>query len=146
MVSNMKRILFVCTGNTCRSAMAEYICRQIASEQSIEVKAKSCGVAAFDGESASDNAILAVRELYSIDLTPHRAQLVTRKLIDWADVIFTMSARHADVLYGLFPECKDKIVCASPEIYDPFMQSVAVYKACAEQLHAQINRLVLGEK
>ena len=146
MVSSMKRILFVCTGNTCRSAMAEYICRQIASEQSIEVKAKSCGVAAFEGEHASDNAVLALKELYSIDLTPHRSRLAERDLVEWADVIFTMSARHADALLGLFPECESKIVCASPEICDPFMQSLTVYKACAEQLHAQINRLVLGEK
>ncbi len=141
----MKRILFVCTGNTCRSAMAQYICRHIADEYSLEIEAKSCGVAAFGGERASDNAVLAVKELYGVDLSPHAAQLVSRDLAAWADVIFTMSARHADAVCRFFPECKDKIVCASPEICDPFMQSLEVYKACAEQLYSQIKELILGE-
>lgn len=142
----MKRILFVCTGNTCRSAMAEYICRHIASEYSLELDSKSCGVAALDGARASDNALLAVKELYCIDLTTHTSQCIRQDLVQWADVIFTMSARHVDAVCRFFPECKDKIVCAQPEICDPFMQSLAVYKACARQLYSQIKALVLGEK
>jgi len=141
----MKQILFVCTGNTCRSAMAQYICEYIKNEYSLKINSKSCGVAAQCGQSASENAILALKQLYDIDLTSHLSQPITRDLVENADVIFTMSQRHADVICHFFPESEDKIVVAKPEVSDPFMQPLEVYKACAQQLYGQIKELVLGE-
>lgn len=137
----MKKILFVCTGNTCRSAMAEGICNALYSDK---FSSKSCGVAATC-ESASQNAILAVKELYDIDISSHESKLVTSELLEDADIVFAVSKRHADILISAFPEFEGKIIYAENDISDPFMQSLEVYKACAEELRQNIENLYKKE-
>ena len=132
------KVLFVCTGNTCRSAMAAAICNHIAKETSAEICADSCGVAAYPAP-ASQNAVLAVNELYGIDLKGHRAKMVNADLVGASDVIFAMTPRHALALLSAFPDCADKLVVADPEIVDPYMQDLSVYKACAKELCSQIK-------
>ncbi len=131
-------ILFVCTGNTCRSAMAQAICNHLAKEHNTEICADSCGVAAYPAP-ASHNAVLAVDELYGIDLSSHRAKMVDASLIEKADVVFAMTPRHAAALISLFPDCADKLTVAFPEICDPYMQPLSVYKECAKELYSQIK-------
>lgn len=142
----MKRILFVCTGNTCRSAMAKVICEHICRENSLDCEADSCGISTADCLPASQNAVLAVRQLYDIDLSSHRSKQVTDELVNWADIIFTMSKMHAEALSYYFPECKEKVVCAEPEISDPYMSNLNIYKLCASELYGQISKLILGER
>lgn len=137
-------ILFVCTGNTCRSAMAAAICNHLSKPSGAQICADSCGVAAYPAP-ASQNAILAVDELYGIDLKGHRAKMVNASLIEKADVIFAMTERHALALLSLFPECKDKLTVAFPEISDPYMQPLSVYKACASELCEQIEQQFFKE-
>ncbi len=131
-------ILFVCTGNTCRSAMASAICTYLAKERGAKICADSCGVAAYPAP-ASQNAVLAVDELYGIDLSEHTAKMVSADLVEKADVIFAMTARHAAALISLFPDCTDKLTVADPEIVDPYMQDLSVYKECAKELYLQIK-------
>ena len=131
-------ILFVCTGNTCRSAMAGAILNHLAKETGAKICADSCGVAAFPAP-ASQNAVLAVGELYGIDLSNHTAKMVNADLVDKADIIFAMTPRHAAALLSLFPETADKLVVADPEIVDPYMQNLSVYKDCAKELYSQIK-------
>ncbi len=131
-------ILFVCTGNTCRSAMAGAICNYLAKERGADISADSSGVAAYPAP-ASHNAVLAVDELFGIDLGSHRAKMVDASLIDKADVIFAMTPRHAATLISLFPNCADKLCLAEPEILDPYMQDLSVYKECAKELYSQIE-------
>lgn len=131
-------ILFVCTGNTCRSAMAGAILSHLAKENNADICADSCGVAAYPAP-ASHNAVLAVDELYGIDLKGHEAKMVSADLVDKADVIFAMTPRHAQALLSLFPECADKLTVANPEITDPYMQDLSVYKECAGELYSQIK-------
>lgn len=131
-------ILFVCTGNTCRSAMAGAICNHLAKETGADICSDSCGVAAYPAP-ASLNAVLAVDELHGINLKGHVAKMVNASLVENADVIFAMTPRHAAVLLSLFPECKDKLIIAEPEITDPYMQDLSVYKECAAELHSQIK-------
>ncbi len=141
----MKRILFVCTGNTCRSPMAKAICEYICSQNGLDCECDSCGITTADALSASENAVLAVKELYGIDLSNHRSKQVSDELIRRADIIFTMSRSHAEALMYYFPDCKGKIVCAEPEISDPYMSNLEVYKLCARELYEQISALVLKE-
>lgn len=137
----MKNILFVCTGNTCRSAMAAAIADKICLENALSFCADSCGLAAGQGSPASSGAVNALNELYGIDLSSHRSKLVTRELLDNADIIFAMSESHAAPILAL-PEYKDKVRIASPPISDPFMQPLEVYKACAKELYSQIETLL----
>lgn len=132
------KVLFVCTGNTCRSAMAAAICNYLAKEQGADICADSCGVAAYPAP-ASRNAVLAVDELFGIDLNGHVAKMVNADLVNEADVIFAMTPRHAGALISAFPDCVDKLVVADPEIVDPYMQDLSVYKACAKELCEQIK-------
>ena len=140
-MTNLKNVLFVCTGNTCRSAMARAIADKICLENSLSYSFDSCGLAALDGSFASDGAINALNELYGIDLTSHRSKQINRKLLDNADVVFTMSENHAMPIKSL-PEYKDKVRVANPPISDPYMQNIEVYKACAKELYSQIEALL----
>jgi protein-tyrosine-phosphatase len=88
------RLLFVCTGNTCRSPMAEAIARRRAAELGYEhVAVTSAGVGAFDGSPASGGALRAA-EAHDLDLSGHRSTFLTEEVAADADLILTMSPSH----------------------------------------------------
>ena len=95
------RLLFVCTGNTCRSPMAEVIAQKRIEEcgwKNVEVR--SAGIAAFDGDSASIGALRAAEE-NGLNLSHHRATFLTPEVMTWADLILVMSRRHLEVVSEL---------------------------------------------
>lgn len=138
----MKKIVFVCSGNTCRSPMAEGICKFLANEKKLDISASSCGLMASEENSASQNAVLAVRDLYGIDISGHYSKQASLEIFESADIIFAVGKRHADVISSYFPQFKEKIRVFSPEISDPFMQSLEVYKKCATKLYSQIEEFL----
>ena len=88
------RLLFVCTGNTCRSPMAHVIAeRMIGRLGWADAEVRSAGVAALPGSPASEGAIRAAAE-QGLDLTGHRGTPLSRGLLEWADLVLTMSADH----------------------------------------------------
>jgi protein-tyrosine-phosphatase len=88
------RLLFVCTGNTCRSPLAEAIARQRAAELGWRhVEVSSAGVAALDGSPASEGAVRTA-EAHGLDLSAHRSRLLTQRRAHEADLILTMSPDH----------------------------------------------------
>ncbi|MBB6453939.1 protein-tyrosine phosphatase [Salirhabdus euzebyi] len=99
----MKNILFVCTGNTCRSPMAEALVKH----KTNKIKARSAGIFAGHGQPASRGTTEALREKGI--LLRHQSQPVTQDLINWADLILTMTTNHKQSLVMQFPQVDDKV-------------------------------------
>ena len=131
-------ILFVCTGNTCRSPMAACLMDALCQEQNVpDVRCLSAGVNAWDGQPASTGAQHAM-EKRSLSLSSHRSQSVTPSLLGETDLIFCVSPRHEEALryqFGTLPACR----CFSPAIPDPFGGSDAEYEACAAAMETQLR-------
>ena len=138
------RLLFVCTGNTCRSPMAEAIARQLADERGLDVTASSAGTSAWDGAPASDGALLVALE-EGLDLSIHRAQVLSRDLVAAADLILVMSPHHGEraiVLGGegrthLLTDYAARTTTGRP-VQDPFGGELDLYRATLVELSSEM--------
>lgn len=122
----MKKILFICTGNTCRSSMAEVLFKKLTKEKGIEdIKVISAGLSAFTGDKASPNAIQVMKEM-GLDLSNHRARSLEPSLINEADLILTMTQGHKLQLIDLYPQAADKTYVLKEYIEDrEFLRELA---------------------
>ncbi|AKL93722.1 protein-tyrosine-phosphatase YwlE [Clostridium aceticum] len=105
----MKTILFVCTGNTCRSSMAEALLKDLLEKYGLEnVRVLSAGTAAVKGDRASRASVEIMRER-DLCLQEHRARPLTKALIEEADLILTMTANHKKTVLDMLPEAREKV-------------------------------------
>ncbi len=131
-------ILFVCTGNTCRSPMGEAIARGLLArrgESGEGFRVISAGVSAAPGSPAAAEAVEAVREL-GFDLGEHRSTPLTPELIAGAEIVYCMTPAHARAARALAPASESKIVPLDPEgdVPDPIGMGMDVYRQIAERL------------
>lgn len=142
----MRRILFVCTGNLCRSPMAAAILRRRLAEdpERTQWRVDSAGLWAEDGLPASRFAVTAMAER-GYDLSEHRSQSVTPDLVAQADLILGMTPSHVEALRLAFPRHARKVhllaemVGGSFGVEDPYGESLSVYQAVADELEALIE-------
>jgi len=137
-------VLFVCTGNTCRSPMAQAMMEkkisekfgQLSNDGMCPVVALSAGVSAYGGEPASHGAAAAIRQ-FGTNLDQHQSTQLNTELVEQADLILAMGQRHKHVIVSQWPSASSKVHLISPdagEISDPFGGPLEMYQRCAQQL------------
>ena len=135
-LSKKMKVLFVCTGNTCRSPMAEAALNYLGKGK---YKAYSAGLSAFPNDEISYNAILALKDAGILSTEDnnyenHRAKMINYELIETCDLIIGITSNHTRSLIMNFPEFKDKILCMPEEIPDPFKGDIEEYKECLRKI------------
>lgn len=139
----MKTIVFVCTGNTCRSIMAQGIFEKLVNEQGLtgQFAIKSAGIGANEEDAISANAAKALEEI-SIDKHSHHAHRLTMQDVAEADILVPMTPSHAAAIVSADPEAINKIILLPRPVPDPFMGSLEVYRACRDDLKEQLSALL----
>lgn len=138
----MKNVLFVCTGNTCRSPLAEVLFRDLVKDAT-DYEVGSAGTGAFSGQNASRHSV-SLAKSKGLDLSKHQSRAVTIDLIEKATHIFALGRSHLSALLSDYPEAEDKIYLLSEftaddrlrgrDVSDPFGGDLEEYREMQEHL------------
>jgi protein-tyrosine-phosphatase len=146
----MKSVLLVCTGNICRSPLAEVVMKRELAEKNLgdQYTVSSAGTGAWDGKPASEGAYLVAIE-NSLDVSNHRATLLTRELVDQSDLIFTMARHHRLRVQELGGDGKVFLLGEyagytgdEAEVADPYGGDIVVYRETYREMEEIISRVV----
>lgn len=156
----LKSVLFVCTGNTCRSPMAAALLKHYAEQAGIPVEVSSAGLGAFTGDPATEYAVEVMSEI-GLDLKSHRSRKFRAELAEEYDLILVMTNSHRQYVVEFFPEIADKVHLLLEfsqdqqsrqeldsekekglEVSDPFGQSRDVYRQVRDELAQAVQAIV----
>ena len=139
----MKRILFVCTGNTCRSPMAECMLRALLeSYGQTDTHVLSAGTYALSGAPASSGAQRAM-ERRGLSLSDHKSRAVTGVLLETCDLIVGLTQNHITQLRMMYPDCPTPMIAFDdPSVSDPYGGDDAAYEQAALDIQRQLPALI----
>lgn len=145
---DIMNILFVCTGNTCRSPMAEGLFKKLLADRKIEnVSCSSAGLFAMTGDEVTPNSVKAC-ERFEVDISAHRARRITSYILDETDKFVCMTPEHAASLSLYVPS--EKLVVLGGGIPDPFGGDMETYIRCANSIRTalteQFDDIIAEEK
>ncbi len=141
----MPTVLFVCTGNTCRSPMAQMFLQHKLKNANLQADFKVCsaGIYAQDNDSLSDKArnALVKKDIFVDEFCSTR---LTKELLQSADMVFVMTKIHLKIVIDMYPEFKQKVhaLAGDNDVCDPFGQSQQEYDVCLEQLQDLIDKVL----
>ena len=134
-------VLFVCTGNTCRSPMAEVIFKHLIEKNKLKnVSCSSAGVSAKNGDKASLNAIKVCKE-WDLDLKSHKSKNIFDLPLQSYDLFVVMNYTHLEILKSLGIS-QDKIIVLGNSIGDPFGENLDVYRKCRGEINKSLKKLI----
>ncbi|MDO8502953.1 MAG: low molecular weight protein arginine phosphatase [Gemmatimonadaceae bacterium] len=143
------RILFVCSGNTCRSPLAEAIAtRMFADARRSDIQVASAGTQAWDGSPASDGSLLVGMER-NLDLSGHRSRLLTKEIVKENDLILAMAPSHLERVKELDQAANSHLLvgfasgdATGQSVQDPFGGDLSAYRETADELERELWKLL----
>ncbi len=139
MMQKVKYIAFVCTGNTCRSPMAEAIFNKEAEERGINVRAYSFGLAAVSGMPASKHAVEVCKEI-GVDLSGFKSHFIYDYDIADFEKIYCMSSEHYQILTQSVGLAEDRAEVL--DIADPYGGSIEIYRMCRDMIKLAVEEIL----
>ena len=149
------KIMFICTGNICRSAMAQWLLKQKLEDKEIKnVEVYSCGVYAQDGDIPTWEAKRVMMDEYSIDMSKHRATNIVNSNIKEMDLILCATSRHKRDVLRIYPELEGKVFTMKEyvgydreyhdkiDIKDPWGYDIETYRSCIAEIYECLELLI----
>ncbi|PIQ84680.1 MAG: protein tyrosine phosphatase [Candidatus Omnitrophica bacterium CG11_big_fil_rev_8_21_14_0_20_63_9] len=150
---SVKRILFVCTGNSCRSVMAAGLMRQVLERAGFpSIQVESAGVFAINGMGPTRETLRVLQDI-GVDCSDHRARVLTADMVDAADLIFVMEPFQGEEVLRRQPSAKGKVhllkpyglppgaVEGQPGIPDPIGKPLEIYEVCFNEIRQAVERI-----
>lgn len=143
------QIIFVCTGNTCRSPMAEWYFRELCHRAGKEIAVSSAGTMAGNGASPSVFSVEVLMKCENINLSSHKSSALTHGAVDQADLVVTMGRSHKMQICSAWPEVEQKVLTLGAfksdgrDIADPFGGSYEIYEQCFKGMKEALDNLFL---
>ncbi|MDD5644527.1 MAG: low molecular weight protein arginine phosphatase [bacterium] len=147
----IKKILFVCTGNSCRSPMAEGYFNFLSDMKKKGIRADSAGISAFEGFSPSAEAVEIMKNI-GIDISSRKTKRLTQELVDSSDMVIVMTASHKREIERKFKTDKKNVKLLKefgkngdmnfPDIKDPISMPLGVYRECFNEMKPLIEKLL----
>lgn len=146
------KIMFVCTGNTCRSAMADGLAKKVVKEKQLDIEIYSAGIFAIKGEHASYNSVAIMKE-YDVDIVTHTATPIEESNIEEMDLVLCATKKHKMQLVSKYPELAGRTYTikeyagddkdsADTDIQDPWGYDLNMYRICAAEISYCVDKIL----